>query len=79
MWSQCCLLHQWGVPPPATKDRDSKVGMSTDPIISTEAPQPTVSGISLSVPITPRHSTHSTKGVPPGVPLQDMQCLVRTT
>ena len=53
------------VTPPATKDRDSKVGMSTDPIISTEAPQPTVSGISLSVPATPRCSTHSTKGVPP--------------
>ena len=28
------------VTPPATKDRDSKVRMSTDPIISTEAPQP---------------------------------------
>ena len=28
-----------GVTPPATKDRDSKVGMSTDPIISTEAPR----------------------------------------
>ena len=51
------------VTPPATKDRDSKVGMSTDPIISTEAPQPAVSG--PSVPTTPRHSTHSTKGVPP--------------
>ena len=50
---------------PATKDRDSKVGMSTDPIISTEAPQPAVSGITPSVPITPRHSTRSTKGVPP--------------
>ena len=53
------------VTPPATKDRDSKIGMSTDPIISTEAPQPTVSGILLSVPVTPRCSTHSTKGVPP--------------
>ena len=53
------------VTPPATKDRDSKVWMSTDPIISTEAPQPTVSGISLSVPVTPRCSTHSSKGVPP--------------
>ena len=50
---------------PATKDRDSKIRISTDPIISTEAPQPTESGISLSVPATPRHSTHSTKGVPP--------------
>ena len=46
--------------------RDSKVRLLTDPIISTEAPQPTESGISLSVPATtPRHSTHSTKGVPP--------------
>ena len=53
------------VTPPATKDRDSKVGISTDPIISTEAPQPAESGISSSVPATPRHSTHSTKGVPP--------------
>ena len=33
------------VTPPATKDRDSKVGKSTDPISSTEAPQPAVSGI----------------------------------
>ena len=49
----------------ATKDRDSKVGISTNPIISTEAPHPTESGISLSVPVTPRHSTHSTKGVLP--------------
>ena len=54
-----------GVTPPATKERDSKVRISTNPIISTEAPQPTESGISLSVPVTPRHSTHSTKGVPP--------------
>ena len=53
------------VTPPATKDRDSKVRMSTNPIISTEAPQPAESGISLSVPVTPRHSTCSTKGVPP--------------
>ena len=48
---------------PATTDRDSKVGKSTNPIISTEAPQPTVSG--PSVPSTPRHSTRSTKGLPP--------------
>ena len=47
---------------PATTDRDSKVGKSTDPIISTEALQPTVSG--PNVPSTPRHSTRSTKGVP---------------
>ena len=49
---------------PATTDRDSKVSKSTDPIISTEVPQPTVGG--SSVPSTPpRHSTRSTKGVPP--------------
>ena len=53
------------VTPPAVDDRANKVGVPSDPIISTEAPQPTVSGISLSVPATPRCSTHSTKGVPP--------------
>ena len=54
------------VTPPATRDRESKVRMSTNPIISTEAPQPAESGISVSVPVaTPRHSTRSTKGVPP--------------
>ena len=52
------------VTPPATKDRDSKVGKPTDPIIYTEASQPTVSGITPSVS-KPRHSTCSTKGVPP--------------
>ena len=52
------------VTPPATKDRDSKVRKPTGPISSTEAPQPTASGITPSVS-TPRHSTHSTKGVPP--------------
>ena len=51
---------------PATVDRGSKVGETTDPIISTEAPQPTMSGTTPSVPPTPpRHSTRSTKGVPP--------------
>ena len=53
---------------PATKDRGSKVGKSTDPISSTEAPQPTENGFSPSgpsVPSTPRHSIRSTKGVPP--------------
>ena len=49
------------VTPPATTDRASKVGKPTDPIISTEAPQPaesgiSVSGITLSVS-TPRCST----------------------
>ena len=50
------------VTPPVTTDRDSKVGKSTDPIISTEAPQPAVSGITPSVQ-TPRQSTHSKKKV----------------
>ena len=53
------------VTPPATKDRESKVRKPTDPIISTEAPQSTVSGVTPSVSSTPRHSTCSTKGVPP--------------
>ena len=53
------------VTPPATVDRDSTVGKSTNPIISTEASQPTANGITPSVPTTPRHSTCSTKGVPP--------------
>ena len=49
----------------ATIDRGSKVGETTDPIISTEAPQPTMSGATPSVPSTPlRCSTRSTKGVP---------------
>ena len=50
---------------PATKDRGSEVRKSTDPISSTEAPQPTESGATPSVSSTPKHSTHSTKGVPP--------------
>ena len=50
---------------PVTKDRGSEVGKPTDPISSTEAPQPTESGATPSVSSTPRHSTHSTKGVPP--------------
>ena len=59
---------------PATKERGSKVRKLTDPIISTETPQPAESGsgfslggITPSVPSTPtpRHSTRSTKGVPP--------------
>ena len=48
---------------PATIDRGSKVGEITDPISSTETPQPTVRESSL--PPIPRHSTRSTKGVPP--------------
>ena len=51
---------------PATIDRDSKVGEITDPISSTETPQPTVrESISSSLPSTPRCSTRSTKAVPP--------------
>ena len=42
---------------PATIDRDSKVSEITDPISSTGATSPQVT--------TPRHSTRSTKGVPP--------------
>ena len=42
---------------PATIDRDSKVGEITDPISSTGTTSPQVT--------TPRHSTRSTKGVPP--------------
>ena len=48
---------------PATVDRGSKVSEITDPISSTETPQPTVRESSL--PPTPRHSMRSTKGVPP--------------
>ena len=51
---------------PATIDRGSKVSETTNPIISTEAPQSSEKGTtSSSVPSTPRHSTRSTKGVPP--------------
>ena len=54
------------VTPPATRDRGSKVRMATNPILSTEAPQPAESGISMNVPVaTPRYSTRSTKGLPP--------------
>ena len=45
---------------PATVDT-SKVSETTNPIISTEAPQPTVSGATSSVPPTPRCSTTSPK------------------
>ena len=46
---------------PATIDRGSKVSEITDPISSTEAPQPTVRGATSSVPSMPRH-------VPPDPP-----------
>ena len=54
------------VTPPAAEDRGSKVGILTDPIISTKAPQPFISDesrITPSVPSTPRHSTHSTSKI----------------
>ena len=51
---------------PATVDRGSKVGETPNPINSTGAPQPTgQKGAISSIPPTPRHSTRSTKGVPP--------------
>ena len=54
------------VTPPATKDRDSKVRKSTDPIISTEAPPACCKwNYTKHVLSTPRHSTCSTKGVAP--------------
>ena len=49
----------------ATIDRGSKVSETTNPISSTEAPQPSEKGAtSSSVPSMPRCSTRSTKGVP---------------
>ena len=51
------VMPMGGVTQPATKDRDSKVRILTNPIISTEASQPIKSGISPTVPATPRHST----------------------
>ena len=52
---------------PATVDRGSKVGEIPDPINSTGAPQPTGERGAIPSPHTPtpRHSTRSTKGVPP--------------
>ena len=52
---------------PATVDRGSKVGETPDPINSTGAPQPSVDRGVISSPQTPtpRHSTRSTRGVPP--------------
>ena len=52
---------------PATVDGGSKVGETPNPITSTGAPQPTVERGAISSPQTPtpRHSTRSTKGVPP--------------
>ena len=53
---------------PATADRGSKVSETPDPINSTGAPQPTSERGAVPSPQmmpTPRHSTRSTKGVPP--------------
>ena len=62
--SQLPVTPMGSVTPPAVDDRGSKVRIPSDPISSTEEPQPiTESG--PSVPATPRHSTHPTKGVPP--------------
>ena len=63
--SMLAVTPMESVTTPATKDRGSKVGKPTNPISSTEAPQPTESGATPSVSSAPRHSTHSTKGVPP--------------
>ena len=64
--SMLLVTPMTSVTTPATIDRGSKVSEITDPIISTEAPQPAVRGATPSVPSTPpRHSTRSTKGVPP--------------
>ena len=52
---------------PATIDRDSKVSEITNPISSTGTPRPTSDRGAAPSPqmTTPRHSTQSTKGVPP--------------
>ena len=75
MNTQCCLLHQWQVWPHQQQlIGAAKLVKITDPISSTETPQPTVRGavssslpsVSSSLPSTPpRCSTRSTKGVPP--------------
>ena len=64
--SKLPVTPMMSVTTPATTDRGSKVSEITDPISSTEAPQPTERGAtSSSVPSTLRCSTRSTKGVPP--------------
>ena len=59
------LTPMVSVTKPATIDRGSKVSEKTNPISSTETPQLTVRESISSLPPTPRHSTRSTKGVPP--------------
>ena len=62
------VMPMKSVTTPATIDRDSKVGEITNPISSTGATRPTSDrGVTPSPQMvtTPRHSTRSTKGVPP--------------
>ena len=61
------LIPMVSVTNPATVDRGSKVSETPDPINSTEAPQLHEGGATPSLPQTPtpRHSTRSSKGVPP--------------
>ena len=64
--SQLPVAPMESVTPPTVDDSGSKVGIPSNPISSTEAPQPiTESGITPSIPATPRYSTHSIKGVQP--------------
>ena len=65
-WSMLPVTPMTSVTKPATVDRGSKVSEIPNPINSTGAPQPTGDkGAISSTPSTPRHSTRSTKGVPP--------------
>ena len=61
------VMPMTSVTTPATIDRDSKVSEITDPISSTGATRPTSDRGAAPSPqvTTPRHSTRSTKGVPP--------------
>ena len=60
------VIPMVSVTKPATIDRGSKVSEITNPISSTETPQPTErESVSSSLPQTPRCSMRSTKGVPP--------------
>ena len=61
------VMPMTSVTTPATIDRDSKVGEITDHISSTGVTRPTNDrGATAPSPVTPsRHSTQSTKGVPP--------------
>ena len=62
------VMPMTSVTTPATINRDSKVSEITDPISSTGATRPTSDRGPTPSPqmmTTPRHSTRSTKGVPP--------------